>query len=450
MEWWNKREQKDKTEIIGKFKTMSNEQFGVWLLNECKWKCEIAKDDITSIRFSIEAFLAFTNQDSKEEEEFKAYVIIDESKKLIKMKILTFEELLRQSHNCLELKHFQKMRDKHLKLELINMKDNIIESDEAVKREFENNEPTFKILWNPLQQPLVIGKTKAIKNALVVMIAISEYEDNNKWPNLESAKDIDINNFKYIFEQELHYEFVYNEESKMNKDDVNEFLAELVFNHKLHKNKNQYDALIMIISGHGDEGDVLVTSDGKYVSIDKIRSSFNSHEMESLKDSPKIFIIDVCRGSNVPQSTSSTQKKGKQGKEQNNIHNDNGFLMIWSTTKGYQVGDLSLFSESVKNTVVSKYKIGYPLSQMLREIREDIKKKGGGEWYCVESQDTIDYDISFQQRKLIESFYFKYLKRTIDSISHFYLVLIFFEFLKGFRFYFYYLFYFLLECLSLS
>ncbi|ETO35972.1 caspase-1, partial [Reticulomyxa filosa] len=167
---------------------------------------------------------------------------------------------------------------------------------------------------------------------------------------------------------------------------------------KLHKNKKQYDALIIIISGHGDEGDVLVTSDGEYLPIDEIKSSFDCNRMGSLKNCPKIFIIDICRGSNVPQIASVIQIKGK-GKEQNNIHNNNGFLMIWSTTKGYQVGDLSLFSETMKNTIISKYKIGYPLSQMLREVRENIKKKGGGEWYCVESQDTIDYDISFQQRK---------------------------------------------------
>ncbi|ETN99195.1 caspase-1, partial [Reticulomyxa filosa] len=134
-------------------------------------------------------------------------------------------------------------------------------------------------------------------------------------------------------------------------DDVNEFLTALAFNHKLHKNKKQYDALIIIISGHGNEGDVLVTSDGEYLPIDEIKSFFDCNRMGSLKDCPKIFIIDICRGSNVPQIASGTQTKGKQGKEQNNIHNDNGFLMIWSTTKGYQVGDLPLFSESMKNTI---------------------------------------------------------------------------------------------------
>ncbi|ETO00112.1 caspase-7 (C14 family), partial [Reticulomyxa filosa] len=133
------------------------------------------------------------------------------------------------------------------------------------------------------------------------MIAISEYTNNDEWSNLESAKDTDINNFKSIFGQELNYEFVYNKEPKMNKEDVQEFIDDVFTNFKLRRNLNKYDALIMIISGHGDEGDVLVSSDGKYLPIDKIRSSFNSHEIESLKDCPKIFIIDVCRGDNISQ-----------------------------------------------------------------------------------------------------------------------------------------------------
>ncbi|ETN99545.1 caspase-7 (C14 family), partial [Reticulomyxa filosa] len=176
-------------------------------------------------------------------------------------------------------------------------------------KEFENNEPTFKIRWISLQQPLMIGKAKSIKNALVIMIAISEYEDNKKWPNLESAKDTDINNFKYIFEQELNYEFVCNKEPKMNKDDVNEFLVDLIAGHKLHKNKKQYDALIIIISGHGDEGDVLVMSDGEYLSIDEIKSSFDCNRMRSLKDCPKIFIIDICRGMAFKQKKNKEKNK---------------------------------------------------------------------------------------------------------------------------------------------
>ncbi|ETO24895.1 hypothetical protein RFI_12261 [Reticulomyxa filosa] len=397
MEWWNQREQKDKTEIIEKFKIMSNEQFGLWLLNECKWKNEITKDDIDPIRFLLNTYISFviTNQDNKEDE-LIAYVIMDEKKKLIKMKELTFEELLRQTYNCLESKSFQKINKENLKLQLVDIKNNIIESDESVKKEFaNNNEPIFKIIWTSFQQQTILGKTKTIKNALVIMIAISEYDDNNIWKNLKNVKEKDIHNFKQLFEQELNYEIVYNQSPKMTKQDVQTFLAKLIVNYELHENSHKYDGLIIIICGHGENGNMLVTSDGKDVSIDRIRSSFNCHEMESFKDFPKIFIIDACRGEGIPK----THEIVKRGNDITYGHNDDGFLVIWSTTKGHQVADLSLLSECMKNVVKSKYKSSYPFKQMLQDIRTEIRSNKSSEWYCVESQDTTDYDIIFQQRK---------------------------------------------------
>ncbi|ETN98889.1 hypothetical protein RFI_38598 [Reticulomyxa filosa] len=389
MKWWNQREQKDKTEIIEKFKTMSNEQFQLWLLNECKWKHEITKDDINSIRFSIDAYLELvtTNQDSKEDE-LTAYVIIDERKKLIKMKNLTFEELLRQSHNCLEWKDMQRMRNKNLKLELIGTNNNIIESNEGVIEEFKNKEPTFKINWTSFQQLI-----KTIKNALVIMIAISEYIDNKMWSNLPNVKETDIKNFKQLFKQELNYEIVCNQSPKMTKDDIQNFMDRIVLNFKLCKNTNKYDGLIMIICGYGENGNTLIASDGKCVSIDKIRSSFNCHKMESFKDFPKIFITDMCCDKNIPKANEIVKK----GNEISHGHNDDGFL-IWSTTKGHRVADLSLLSGCIKKIVNSKYKSGYPFNQMLQDISTEIRNNKSSEGYCIESQDTTDYDIIFQQR----------------------------------------------------
>ncbi|ETO31826.1 hypothetical protein RFI_05290 [Reticulomyxa filosa] len=308
MKWWNQREQRDKTEIIQKFKIMSSEQFRVWLLSECKWKRIITKDDIDFICFSIDFYLDFVipNQGKG----LLAYVIIDEIKKLIKMKELTFEELLRQSYNCLKLEHFQKMNNEYLKLQLVNMNDNVIESDKDVTKEFETNEPTFKITWIPFQQLIIIGKTKTIKNALVIMIAISEYMDKTL-RNLPNVNEKDVTNFKQLFEEELKYDFICNPSPKMTKQDLQSFFAKLNANYDLHENTRKYDGLIVIICGHGEDGNVFVTSDGKQVSIDKIRSSYNCNEMESFKDLPKIFIIDCCRGENIPKSYELTMR-GKE------------------------------------------------------------------------------------------------------------------------------------------
>ncbi|ETO33231.1 hypothetical protein RFI_03875, partial [Reticulomyxa filosa] len=328
-----------------------------------------------------------------------AYVIVENREKTIKIKKseLTFEALLRQSYICLELQDFQKMKNENLRLEMVDMKDDIIESDETVKREFKNDKPTFKVTLRPIE----IGKTKIISNALVVMIGISKYIDNKKWPNLKNVKDIDMINFKQLFKQELNYKFVCNEESTMNKEDVHEFLADVIAKQKLHKNKRKYDALIIILSGHGNEGDVLVTSEGDSIPIDEIRTSFDCNRMKSLKDCPKIFIIDVCRGNYSPQSENSVLTRGENGPQQNNTHNGSEFLMIWSTTKGYQVSDLALLSTSMRHTIGSKYKSNYSLNQMLKEVRADIQKKNGGSWYCVQSEDTTTYDIRFQPRKLV-------------------------------------------------
>ncbi|ETO07859.1 hypothetical protein RFI_29531, partial [Reticulomyxa filosa] len=323
-----------------------------------------------------------------------AYVMMDKNKMLIKMKELTFEELFRQTHNCLEWKDLQKIKNENAKFKLFNMKNNMIESDEAVRKEFENAEPSFQLLWTPE----IIGKTKTIKNALVVMIGISEYIDNKTWSNLPNVKKKDVKNFRQLFEQELNYEFVCNKKFKMEKEDVEEYLTNVKDSHKLHKNKKKYDALIMIISGHGDEGDVLVTSEGDKISVDEIQASFGCRQMKAFKDYPKILIIDVCRGNVNPQEPCS-RIKGKNENQQNNSHNGYGFLVIWSTTKGYQVNDSAFFSESMRSTIVSNYKSGCFLHQMLQEIKRDVTKKTGGAYYCVESQDTTAYDIIFQQRK---------------------------------------------------
>ncbi|ETO10778.1 hypothetical protein RFI_26599 [Reticulomyxa filosa] len=388
----DEREQKDKIEIIQKFKTMSNEQFRVWLLNECKWKNAITKNDIAYIRFSIES-LAAINQNNKEKQ-LTAYVIMDKRKELIKMKELTLEELFRQAHDCLEWKDLQKMGNGNLKLELTDMKGKIIESDEDVKKKFESNNPEFKIILTTFQ-PLLIGKTKTIKNALVIIIAISEYDDNDKWKNLKNVREKDITNFKQLFEQVLNYEIVCNPSPKMTRGDILDFIDQVILNFRLRKNTKEYDGLILTICGHGENENMLVASDGKHVSIDEIRSLFNCNKMESFKNFPKIFIIDACRGGNAPKSHELVTR----GNETLYGHNDDGFLIIWSTTKGHRVADLSLLSQCMNNVVISKYKSGYPFKQMLQDIRTEIRKSKSGEWYCVESQDTTDYDIIFQQRK---------------------------------------------------
>ncbi|ETO11794.1 hypothetical protein RFI_25582 [Reticulomyxa filosa] len=134
------------------------------------------------------------------------------------------------------------------------------------------------------------------------------------------------------------------------------------------------------------------------MSINTIRQHFDCHKRESLKDCPKIFIIDICRGERAPKAY-EVPTRGSIQEQVTYGHNDDGFLLIWSTTSGHKVIDLSLLSKSMKKVISAMYKNGYSLHQMLKEIRDDIRKSKSGEWYCIESQDTTAYDIIFAPRK---------------------------------------------------
>ncbi|ETO34317.1 hypothetical protein RFI_02778, partial [Reticulomyxa filosa] len=328
----------------------------------------------------------------------QAYIIVDETKELIKLKDLTFEELIQQIYSCLNLQCLEKMQQENLKFELVDMSDNIINSDEAVQQSFMMEKPSFKILW----KSIISEKYKIIKNALVVMIAISKYTDKKKYDDLSNVKDEDVKNFKQLFEQELNYTFVTNESPQMTEKDVRSFLTKFTAKYKLHDNTHKYDGLIMIICGHGENGNMLVTSDGKSLSIDGIRESFGCDILESFNDLPKIFIIDVCRGKNIPTAQATTRTRGKtqkKGNVQSLGHSGDGFLTIWSTISGYQVADFSLLSKCMKSVVISKYKSGCPFKQILDDVRRETRKSKNGEWYCVEAQDTTSYDIVFVARK---------------------------------------------------
>ncbi|ETO01686.1 hypothetical protein RFI_35754 [Reticulomyxa filosa] len=128
---------------------------------------------------------------------------------------------------------------------------------------------------------------------------------------------------------------------------------------------------------------MLVTSDGKYVLIDEMRVSFNCYKMESFKNLPKIFIIDACRCENAPKS----YELAMRGNEVLYGHNDNGFLIIWSTTKGHRVADLSFLSECMKNIVISNIKMIIYSSKCCKILGQRFVQQKYG-WYCVESQDT--------------------------------------------------------------
>ncbi|ETO04975.1 hypothetical protein RFI_32420 [Reticulomyxa filosa] len=135
--------------------------------------------------------------------------------------------------------------------------------------------------------------------------------------------------------------------------------------------------------------------------IDDILKAFDCEKIESFKDFPKIFIIDICRNQNTSAAYIMRGKIEEKEDMQVPGHNHDGFLIIWSTIQEYQIANRSLLSNSMKSVVMSKYKSKYPLKQMLHDIRQDIQKSGNSEWYCMKTQDSTSYDMIFVARETL-------------------------------------------------
>ncbi len=57
------------------------------------------------------------------------------------------------------------------------------------------------------------------------------------------------------------------------------------------------DALVFIIMSHGGEGDTVWGVDNRYASIQEIMSEFKAMRCSTLRNKPKLFFMQCCRGS---------------------------------------------------------------------------------------------------------------------------------------------------------
>jgi len=267
--------------------------------------------------------------------------------------------------------------------------------------------PMARVILESIPNKKTLMETIEIKNPLVIMLAISEYEEQNTVVNVWEK---DLVNYQELFEGQLKYEFVCNESNKLTRNEAMDFIDNVILSKKLRDNENGYDAIVMIICGHGDNNDVLLTSDNDEISVPKLRSKFNCDELRKFTNYPKIFIMDICRGRNLPNSHEQIQKVVHSTNNKHIVeyrgtktklygHTDDGYVMIWSTTEGFQVPDSSYLSEYIKQVMTDNYQ-HLTLHQIILKVRQLIRQKKKGDLYCIQTVETVCYDIMFNQKLL--------------------------------------------------
>ena len=76
------------------------------------------------------------------------------------------------------------------------------------------------------------------------------------------------------------------------------------------KDHSAFDSFVMIVMSHGGDRDCILGVDGRETSVKNLMVEFKGRKCPSLKEKPKVFIIQTCRGSLVKVCKRSTFPAG--------------------------------------------------------------------------------------------------------------------------------------------
>ena len=172
-----------------------------------------------------------------------------------------------------------------------------------------------------------------IKRALVAMIGIGHYDDQDGIFGHLQGIPTDYRNMIKLFVNHWGYSFIYqtddnkieylskskllkkdkkystNFKLKWNDDDLTKFVESV----KKTILSTEPDSLIFIISSHGDSEQVIIDSNLEEYSLIEIYSQFwnQKYGCPYLSDKPKLFFVDACRGIKKPIPKGLMMKKLK-------------------------------------------------------------------------------------------------------------------------------------------
>ena len=92
------------------------------------------------------------------------------------------------------------------------------------------------------------------------------------------------------------------------KNDLKKHEMEKVAEDYGAENHAKFDAFVMIVMSHGWDGDCILGVDERATTVKNLMAEFRGTKCPSLKNKPKLFIIQTCRGgSGSPADSTSSQ-----------------------------------------------------------------------------------------------------------------------------------------------
>nr|QDF63032.1 caspase-3C [Dugesia japonica] len=138
-----------------------------------------------------------------------------------------------------------------------------------------------------------------------------------------NGTNIDFKNIKITFEK-LNFEIQWNDNCRS---------LEMIQNLQkisLKSDLKDYSIFVCVILSHGDEGIIYGFEDS--VEINKLLAIFTEENCEALRDKPKIFLIQACKGD---KCDSGAYADSIQSNNINKMFIEPNFFIGYSTVPGY-------------------------------------------------------------------------------------------------------------------
>ena len=179
---------------------------------------------------------------------------------------------------------------------------------------------------------------------------------------------------------------------------------EMVHKVELYSKWQHKGAFFLIILSHGtmvEDKEVIIGTDGETVTMNDIESFFHATKCPTLREVPKIFLIDACRGDQQERVSSDSEshdtsrlfpKSASQNSRNRRVKLDTSdFLLVYAATHGHvALGNkdqgsvmTQTFIEVTKEAAHNK-----TITDIIQEVKVRIEKHGQ---QTVESVDRLPH-----------------------------------------------------------
>ena len=190
---------------------------------------------------------------------------------------------------------------------------------------------------------------------------------------------------------------------------------------ELHANLRN-DGLIVCYAGHGVK-DAIILANGDKFELASLFELFDGNKCPYLRNKPKIFILDSCRGQETAETLDTSRHRGKVTEQRDDwidvkFHPSSGFATIFGNCESYVVQD-SFHGGYLMKSIVKIFENppmikNYSLRELIIAIRRQTKiyagigdsKRNIGTAQCVDFHESLEYSVYFakssKKRKVLE------------------------------------------------